>query len=215
MAAVPIAVWVVAGAALSVVLSIVPTCLFLYVEPRGRLQWARAGDTAASRRAPLLVRTTAWLSFLLAQLGLVWLWVPVACVGLSYLQIRLGIAKPLSLAATAVAGAMGVAEVAMGLRLGLLGVRLLVRERRECSTASGRARHYVFVSAILLAGSAALGWVVHALPGSVNTWLATALEWAAILPLRAYSAACLLHALLLGLCAPALTERAHNPRWIQ
>lgn len=40
---------IVAGLAL---VSLLPTGLFLYVEPRGRKLWAREGDTPATRRAP-------------------------------------------------------------------------------------------------------------------------------------------------------------------
>ena len=84
--------------------AILPTCLYVYVEPRGRRQWAVAGDAPSTRRAPRLVRFTAWLGFVLAQLALPLLLVPVTCGGLLYVQIRLGALSPTALGATAALG---------------------------------------------------------------------------------------------------------------
>src|SRR5579864_7340016 len=111
--------------------SILPTCLYLYVEPRGRLAWGRSDQSPPARpgfdhapaeprtcrRAPVLVRLSAWLGFALAQLSLPWLLVPVACVANVYLQSRLGIARPLGVGVTLGLGAMALGQSALTLRL--------------------------------------------------------------------------------------------------
>src|SRR4030088_344712 len=87
---------VVVGAVLGALLAaILPTCLYLYVEPRGRLSWGTAGDAPHTRRAPAIVRGTAWLSFAVGQLAVPWLLVPAACGLLLYLQMKMGVGRPL------------------------------------------------------------------------------------------------------------------------
>jgi hypothetical protein len=188
-----------AGVAL---VGLLPTCLYLYVEPRGRKLWAREGDNAATRRAPPLVRVTAWLSFVLGQLAIPWMLVPVACAVLLYLQAKLGIWKPIGMATTAAAGVAGILQSLLALRLLPLGVKLLMRDARACARTSPRARFFATANASVLAGALALGWVAH-VPGLVNPWLRTALDWAALRPVMIYGAACVVHALLLGRCARA------------
>jgi hypothetical protein len=193
--------------------AILPTCLYLYVEPRGRRQWGAAGAVGSPRKAPFLVRATAWLSFALGQLALPWLIVPVACAGLVYLQAKLGVLRPVGLAVTVAAGAAAVAETLVAVRLLPLGVRLLARDAKLCagvgreaghSPILTRARWNAAVSAAVLAGCLGLSWAMSALPGLVHPWLRAALAWTALRPVMAYAAVCLLHALLLGRCARAL-----------
>jgi hypothetical protein len=200
----PIGVTVTAAVLGALLFALVPTCLYLYVEPRGRRQWAAAGDSAASRKAPGLVRLAAWLSFGIGQLAIPWLLVPVGCAVLVFLQTKLGLARPAGLATTAAIGAMGLVQSILAVRLIPLGVRLLVRDTRACARARGRARANGLASAIVLGGCVALSWAMATIPGFVHPWLRAALVWGALRPVMVYAAACLLHAVLLGRCARAL-----------
>jgi hypothetical protein len=197
----------IAAALLGVFLAaILPTCLYLYVEPRGRRQWVAAGDSAAKRRAPVLVRLTAWLSFAVGQLAIPWLLVPATCAVLLYLQTKLGVGRPLGLGITVAVGVAALVQSFLALRLLPLGVRLLARDAKACARASGRARANALVSAAVLGGGALLSWAIATIPSFVHPWLAVALSWTALRPVMAYAAVCLLHALLLGRCARALAD---------
>src|ERR1700722_5349812 len=132
--------------------AVLPTCLYLYVEPRGRLQWAAAGDNAATRRAPGLVRATAWLSFLVGQLAVPWLLVPAGCAALVYLQTKLGAARPIGLGVTVSPGFAALVQSLLALRLVPLGVRLLSRDARTAARASAGARSQGLASAVILGG---------------------------------------------------------------
>jgi hypothetical protein len=201
----------IAAAALGVFLAaILPTCLYLYVEPRGRRQWGAAGDDASRRRAPALVRLTAWLSFVVGQLAFPWLLVPAVCAVLLFLQTKLGVGRPTGLAITAAVGVAALVQAVMALRLIPLGVRLLARDAKAVATASGRARRNALVSAVLLGGGGLLSWAISTIPNFVHPWLAVALGWAALRPVMGYAAACLLHALLLGRCAGALVDASRK-----
>ncbi len=196
----PVEVIVVASVLGALCIAILPTCLYLYVEPRGRPQWARPEGVPARRHAPLLVRTTAWLSFVVAELAAPWALVPVACGVLLYLQAKLGIARPIGFFITAVVLILAVAQVGAALRLLPLGVRLLVRDSRVAARGGDVARSHAALSALVLAGSGGLTRVMTGVPGLVHPWLRTALEWSALWPLEAYAALCLVHALLLWAC---------------
>jgi hypothetical protein len=183
--------------------AILPTCLYLYVEPRGRTQWAVAGDTPAKRRAPGLVRLTAWLSFAVGQLAIPWLLIPATCAALLYVQTKLGMARPLGLGITVAVGVAALVQSVLALRLLSLGVRLLARDARACAGARARARWNVLASVVILGGAFLLSWAMH-VPSFVHPWLRAALEWTALRPVMAYAAVCLVHALLLGRCAATL-----------
>jgi hypothetical protein len=185
------------------VLCLLPTCLYLYVEPRGRAMWAREGEAAAKRRAPALVRVSAWLSFVIGQLAIPWLAVPIACGVLLYLQAKLGIWKPVGMAATAAVGVMALVQALLSLRLLPLGVRLLMRDAKACARAGARAQFAAVANASVLGTTAALGWVMAHVPGLVHPWLATALGWAGVRPVLAYGVLCLVHSLVLTQCARA------------
>lgn len=200
-----VAVAAVLGALFAAVL---PTCLYLYVEPRGRLQWAAAGDNAATRRAPGLVRATAWLSFLVGQLAVPWLLVPAGCAALVYLQTKLGAGRPIGLGVTVTLGFAALAQSLLALRLVPLGVRLLSHDARAAARAGAVARTHGLASAVILGGCVALGWAVATVPSFVHPWLRVVLLWAALRPVMAYAGLCLLHALLLGRCARALAGQA-------
>jgi|HubBroStandDraft_6_1064221.scaffolds.fasta_scaffold696813_1 hypothetical protein len=190
----------IAAAALALA-SVLPTCLFLYVEPRGRKLWAREGDSPSTRRAPAIVRATAWTSFLLGQLAIPWLVIPVVCGVLLYLQARLGIWKPVAMASTAAAGILALIQTVLAVRMIPLGVRLLMRDARTGSVAIPYARFAAIASACVLGGAAALAWAMANVPRFVNPWLGTALDWAVLRPEVIYGGACLIHALALGQCS--------------
>lgn len=181
--------------------AILPTCLYLYVEPRGRLHWGVTGDTPKSRRAPAVVRLSAWLSFAVGQLAFLWLLVPAWCGLLLYLQMKLGFGRTFSVGLTAAAGVAALLQAVLALRLLPLGVRLLARDAKACARAADRARLQATASALFLVGAAAASWAVAAIPGLVHPWVGATLQWTALRPVMAYAAVCLVHGLLLGRCA--------------
>jgi|SRR5579859_2779443 len=195
--------------------AIVPTCLYLYVEPRGRKHWvAAAGGGGASgvRKAPFVVRFTAWLSFVVGQMAIPWVLVPAACAVLLYLQTKLGMARPVGLGVTAAVGVAALSQAVLALRLIPLGVRLLAHDHKACASVSARARRNAMVSALLLAGGGGLSWAIAAVPGFVHPWLAFALSWTALRPVMIYAGVCLVHALLLGRCSRALSCEVDDSR---
>ncbi len=183
--------------------SLLPTGLFLYVEPRGRNLWAKAGDSPSTRRAPALVRATAWLSFLLGQVAIPWLLLPAVCAAFLYLQARLGIWKPLAMASTATAGVLALVQAALAIPLIPLGVRLLMRDAGACARAASRARFVATANTGILGAVVALEWAMANVPRFVHPWLGTALDWAVLRPEMMFGGACLAHALLLGRSARA------------
>jgi hypothetical protein len=186
--------------------AILPTCLYLYVEPRGRRHWAFSGDSPAARRAPPLVRATGWLSFGVGQLAVPVLLVPVGCAILLYLQTKLGVARPIGLVATAGLGLGALVLSLMAFRLLPLGVRLLSRDARLAKRLVRIAAWNRAASGSVLGASGLLSLAMTAIPSFVHPWLRVALAWTALRPVMAYAAVCLLHSLLLGRCARALTE---------
>jgi hypothetical protein len=183
--------------------AVVPTCLYLYVEPRGRLSWGVAGDTRDTRRAPAVVRTTAWLSFAVGQLAIPWLLLPIACALLLYLQAKLGVGRLLGPVATMLVGAIAIAQSLLALRLLPLGVRLLARDPKATKPIRRIARRNAVANALLL-GLGMLTWGVASAPGLVHPWLRAVLGWTALRPEIGYAALGLLHALMLGRCAVIL-----------
>jgi len=195
--ALPTGLIVVALALAGLLGAIVPTCLYLYVEPRGRRGWAVAGDTPSTRRAPLLVRLTAWMSFAVGQVALPWLLVPAACVALVLLQLKLGVARPIGLGVTGALGAVALLQAILAVRLFPLGVRLLARDPRVCEAAAATARWSVIVQGAILVGVFGLGWAMQTVPSLVHPVLRATLVWTIVRPIVAYAALGLLHALML------------------
>ncbi len=201
--ALPVGLVVVALALAGILGAIVPTGVYLYVEPRGRRQWAVPGDTSRTRRAPLLVRFTAWASFFLGQAALPWLLLPVAAAVLVQLQIRLGAGGPTALGITALLGMAALAQALFAARLLPLGVRLLVGD----VGVAPRARRLGGVSAVILAGALGAGAAMYVLPGLVHPVLRATLAWALVRPIVAFALASLVHAFLLHRCARWLALR--------
>lgn len=190
--------------------AILPTCLYLYVEPRGRLSWGALGDTPGTRRAPVLVRFTAWLSFAVGQLALPWLAVPAACAVLLYLQTKLGVGRALGVPATVAVGGMALLQSLLAMRLLPLGVRLLARDARLGTRVAVLAKWNGLASGLLLASSAALSWGMAVVPGLVHPWLRAALVWTALRPVMVYAAAGVLHSVLLAQCARLLVDSSQR-----
>jgi hypothetical protein len=181
---------------------LVPTCLYLYVEPRGRLAWGAAGVRGgADRRAPLLVRAAAWASFAIGQLGVPWLAIPALCVGFLVLQAKLGLVRPVPAFAIGSLAAMGLVQALIAVRLIPLGVQLLMHSDRAWSRLRVIARTLGIAHGAVLAACALVGLGIGAVPGVVHPWLRTALDWAALRPVMACAVAGILHALLLDQCA--------------
>ncbi len=189
---------------------LLPTCLYLYVEPRGRRLWAKDGETTptspSQRSAPMLVRATAWLGFVLGQLAIPWLLVPVGCGALLYWQAKLGFARPMAFALTASVAVMALVQAVLALRLLPLSVRLLMRN--VPAAAAGRSRSRALANASVLGGAFVLSWAIASIPGIVHPWLGMALGWAVLRPVMGYAVACLLHAALFGWCVRLATPRA-------
>jgi hypothetical protein len=189
------------------VFAILPTCLYRYVEPRGRLQWGTAGDSPRTRRAPALVRVTAWASFAVGQLAVLCLVaVPAACAVLLYLQAKLGIGRFFGVAITAAIAVMALAQSLLAVRLLPLGVRLLARDARLPKRIRALAWGNGVGSAISMGTGVLLGSAMGAAPWLVHPWLRVALVWTAIRPVTVYAAVCLVHALLLGRCVRVLVD---------
>jgi hypothetical protein len=203
----PLGITVAVTGLAALLAAILPTCLYLYVEPRGRLQWGVAGDNAKSRRAPALVRLAAWLSFAVGQLAFLWLLVPAWCALLLYLQMKLGFGRTFSIGLTAGAGVAALLQAVLALRLLPLGVRLLARDAKACARAADRGRLQSTASALFLVGAGVASWAVATIPGLVHPWVGATLQWTALRPVMAYAAVCLVHGLLLGRCASVVARK--------
>jgi hypothetical protein len=186
--------------------SVIPTVTLLYVEPKGRRHWAVAGDDPNKRRAPILVRLTAWLSFAVGQTSLLWLALPASCVGLIYAHAKLGAGKPVGLFILGLLAVATLLQAILSFRLLPLGVRLLVRDAKAAGQARARGRRNAVASVLFLALSFALGWALMTIPGLLNPWVRTAVMYAVLRPMGAYAAMCLVHALLLSRCSHLLAE---------
>ena len=192
----------------AVLVGLLPTCLYLYVEPRSRVQW---GDKAGPRRAPAVACVAAWSSFFVGQLAAPCLLVPVACVGLAYVQIQLGVARPVGLVATAALGALALVQAVLAVGLIPAGVRLLMNDARTFGRLKARARQRALASLAIGGTATALGWSMASLPGLVHPWLRAALVWTALRPVELFAALSLLQALLLWRAAHARVGRDSIP----
>jgi hypothetical protein len=202
MAFVPVhPVAILVAVLVAIATAIFPTCLYLYVEPRGRRSWGVAGDSPETRRAPALVRVTAWVSFVAGQLAIPWLLVPAGCAALLYVQTKIGAARPIGSTLTVVLGVMSLVQALLALRLVPLGVRLLAHDARAWSRLGATAKVSGFSSGVLVALSALMAWGMARAPGLVHPWLRIVLAWAALRPVLVYAAVGLLHALLLASCS--------------
>ncbi len=164
-----------------------------------------AGDTPSTRRAPWLVRATAWSSFALGQMALPWLLVPVACAALMWLQVKLAVGRPTSLGITALLGVLALVQAVSALRLLPLGVRLLARDARVVAGAAARGRRSAILQIVVLAAALGLGWAMQTMPFLVHPVLRATLVWTLVRPIVVFGGLGLLHALLLTQSARSLT----------
>jgi hypothetical protein len=198
---------VIVGASLFALLAaIVPTALYLFVEPRGRRMWAADGDTAATRRAPGVVRLTAWLSFALAQVAIPWLIVPVYCAGLLYLQARIGYLRPIGIAVTAGVGVAGLVQAILSLRLWPLGIKLLMHESGLCASLKRRTAATLLANAVVLGAMSMLDFAITNIPHFIHPILRGAIVWGALRPVMIYAVVCLAHAMLMNACCGAMSD---------
>jgi hypothetical protein len=207
MGSIPTAIVVVLASLAALLGAILPTSLYLFVEPRGRRQWAVEGDSPDKRRAPGVIRMTAWLSFALGQTALPWLIVPGTCAVLVYTQLRLGYVRPTGLAITVALGVAALGQAVMALRLFPLGIKLLVRDAGVCSALARRTRTMALACAVILGGAMLLGWAMFSIPNFVHPVLRTALVWTVLRPMMVYAAVCMGHAALLRSCCQAMNQR--------
>jgi hypothetical protein len=182
------------GVFVGLLLCILPTFLYLYVEPRGRPQW---GGDAGPRRAPALVHLAAWSSFAVGQIAIPSLLVPAACVALEVIQVKLGIVHPGGYVAAAAVGALALAQALLSLGLIPAGVRVLMNDTRAMARVLRFARNRAIGAGAILSTALSLGWSMDSLPGLVHPWLRAALVWAALRPVELFAAASLLQAVLL------------------
>lgn len=117
---------------------LLPTSVYLYVERRARPHW---GDVA-DKRAPLVVRATAWCSLALGQMCILWLAVPAAAAGILYVCMRIGHGSTLGYALVGALGVFGLLQSLASFGLFPFGIRVLARN----SSMRARAKK---VSAIL------------------------------------------------------------------
>jgi hypothetical protein len=192
----------------ALIAGLLPTCLYLYVEPRGRLAWGTA--VGRGGRAPILVRIAAWASFALGQLALPWLVIPALCVGFLVLQAKLGLVRPVSALAVGSLAAMGLVQALLAVRLIPLGVQLLMHSDRAWARLGAIARTLGVAYGVVLAASALVGLGMGAVPGAVHPWLRLALDWAALRPVMACAAAGVVHALVLDRCARIRAPRGFH-----
>jgi hypothetical protein len=200
----PPAVAVTGVVVVAALFALLPTCLYRYVEPRGRAQW---GDVAGPRRAPPVVHAAAWTSFALGQLAVPWLLVPAACAALGYLQVKLGLVRPSGFAATVALGGLAVAEAWLAFRLIPVGIRLLMNDAKARARLAQRGQRRAVLSATILGGATTLGWSMNSLPGLVHPWLRAALVWTALRPVEIFAVLCLIQSLLLVAAARAQHAR--------
>ena len=185
---------------------LLPVCLYLYVEPRGRLAWGSA--QGGRGRAPRLVRSAAFASFALGQLALPWLLIPALCVGFLVLQAKLGLIRPAPALAVGLLAVMGLVQAALAVRLIPLGVQLLVNSERLWGRLRRLARMLGMAHGAIFGASALVAFGIGAVPGVVHPWLRVALDWAALRPVMACAAAGVLHAVLVDRCASMQARRA-------
>jgi hypothetical protein len=197
---------IVVASVFALLAAIVPTALYFFVEPRGRRMWATEGDSAATRRAPGVVRLTAWLSFALAQVAIPWLIVPVYCAALLYVQARIGYLRPVGIAVTAGVGVAGLIQALLSLRLWPLGIKLLMHETGLCASLKRRTVATLLANAVVLGAMSLLDLAITNIPHFIHPLLRGALVWGALRPVMIYAVVCLAHAMLMNACCGAMSD---------
>jgi hypothetical protein len=160
----------------------------------------------------MVVRCAAWSSFAVGQLALPGLLVPIGCIGLAYVQLKLGVARPVGLAATVTLGALALVQSLLAVGLIPAGIKLLMNDGRARAALPARARRLAIVSAAILGCCIAFGWSMASVPRLVHPWLRAALVWGALRPVELFAALCLLQAFLLSQSVRAGAGRGASAR---
>jgi hypothetical protein len=181
--------------------SIFPTVTYLYVEKRARPHW---GDVPG-KKAPGIVRATAWVSLALGQLGLVWLVLPVVCGGLVYGLSRIGHGGSTWYAAIVGLGVLALLQSITSLGLVPFGIRVLARNSGLRGKAKGLARGIGLANfAALAMAGATYGMML--IRGGLNPIIKVGLVYGVALPVAAYAVFSLVLAGMMSKAAQASAE---------
>ena len=198
---------VIAGVFAFLMLSIVPTATYLYVEKRCRRHWSSAANAAFTGvagkevriRAPLFVRAAAWWSMAVGQLAIPWLIVPGACAAILYTLAKVGRS---SFSGTALIAGLGVVAVLQSIvvfRLFPLGIRLLARDAKSRARARSVAVSLGFVSLLAL-GMTGVTYMLLQVPGFLNPIVRVTLLYGVVTPIAVFA--------VLGLVQSVVVARA-------
>ena len=199
---------VIAGVFAFLMLSIVPTATYLYVERRCRRHWIETKDAshvsfavAAGRaprtRAPLLVRIAAWWSMAVGQLAIPWLVVPGACGLVLYTLAKVGRS---SFSSSALIVGLGVAALLQSIfvfRLFPLGIRLLARDAKARARTRSVAVSLAVVNLLALAMSGLTYALLH-VPGFLNPIVRVTLFYGAVIPIAVFAVLGLVQSLVVA-----------------
>ena len=205
---------VIAGVFAFLMLSIVPTATYLYVEKRCRRHWSSAANAtftgvagkAVRIRAPLFVRAAAWWSMAVGQLAIPWLIVPGACGAILYTLAKVGRG---SVSATALIAGLGVVALLQSVvvfRLFPLGIRLLARDAKSRARARSVAVSLGFVSLLALAMTG-LTYMLLQVPGFLNPIVRVTLFYGVVIPIAVFAALGLVQSVVVARAGRAVERR--------
>jgi hypothetical protein len=196
---------VIAGVFAFLMLSIVPTATYLYVEKRCRRHWSDASNAsftgvagkAVRVRAPLFVRIAAWWSMAVGQLAIPWLIVPGACGTILYALDKVGRSSFSATALVAVLGVVAVLQSVFVFRLFPLGIRLLARDAKAEARARSVAVSLGGVSVLALATTGLTYMLLH-VPGFLNPIVRVTLFYGVVIPIAVFAALGLVQSLVVA-----------------
>jgi hypothetical protein len=195
---------IVAAAVGLLFFAIFPTVTYLYVEKRARPHW---GDVPG-KKAPGIVRATAWFSLALGQLGLIWLVLPVVCGGLVFALSRVGHGNTAGYAAIILLGVNALLQSIISFGLIPFGIRVLARNSTVRAKARGLSRAIGLVNVAGL-GMAATTYGMMLIRGFLHPIIKVGLVYGVALPVAVFS---LLSLVLAGMMSSAATASAQIDR---
>jgi hypothetical protein len=175
--------------------SIFPTATYLYVEKRARPHWGDVGG----KRAPGIVRATAWASLALGQMGFLWLVLPVVCGGLVYALARVGHGGTAGYTAIVLLGVFALLQSITSFGLVPFGIRALARNSTMRAKAKGLARVIGLVNVAAL-GMAATTYGMMLVRGILHPIIKVGLVYGVALPVGVFA---LLSLVLAGMMSAA------------
>jgi hypothetical protein len=184
--------------------SIFPTVTYLYVEKRARPHW---GDVAG-KKAPAIVRATAWFSLALGQLGLIWLVLPVVCGGLVLALSRVGHGGAAGYTAIVLLGVLALVQSITSFGLVPFGIRVLARNSGVRAKARGISRVIGLVNVAAL-GMAATTYGMMLVRGILHPIIKVGLVYGVALPVSVFA---LVSLVLAGMMSSAATASAEIDR---